>query len=104
MLKGLLEYGEDWEKELTRAIIIYNTTYHDTIRTTPSEKLMVESHPKVINAILPGWKNTVWKKGDPAFLLSSKNFSETILEINFQCLCEKLQSSLREVFLSCSEI
>ena len=72
ILKGLLEYGKDWEKELARAIIIHNTTYHDTIRTTPSEKLMVESHPKMINAILPGRKTTVWKKGDPAFLPFAK--------------------------------
>ena len=72
ILKELLEYGEDWEKELARAVIIHNTTYHDTIHTTPSEKLMVESHPKIINAILPGRTATVWKKGDPTFLPFAK--------------------------------
>ena len=67
-LKGLVSYGKDWEDELTRALLVYNGTYHGEIKTTPCDKLLSERHLPTTGTVLPGRSASTWKPGDREFM------------------------------------
>ena len=67
-LKGLLSYGKDWEDELTRALLVYNGTYHGEIKASPCDKVLTEQHSQVTGTILPGRSSSTWKPGDRGFV------------------------------------
>ena len=68
-LKGLLQFGTDWEDELTRAVMVYNNTYHEEIKMSPSDMMLVSAHSPTGMA-LPRKSNFIWKEGGPGFLVS----------------------------------
>ena len=53
-LKGLLSYGKDWEDKLTRALLVYNGTYHGEIKASPCDKVLTEQHSQITGTILLG--------------------------------------------------
>ena len=67
-LKGLVRYGKDWEEELTRALLVYNGTYHGEIKTSPCDKLLTEQHSQAAGTVLPGRSSANWKSGDLGFV------------------------------------
>ena len=49
-----MSYGKDWEDELTRALLVYNGTYHGDIKAAPSDKLLSEQHLPTTGTVLSG--------------------------------------------------
>lgn len=68
ILKGLInDQPEVWDKELARAVVIYNGTYHSELGQSPSQYLLSKSFN--INNNLPVDNNIIetWKEGHPKF-------------------------------------
>ena len=68
-LKGLLIYRKDWEDEVTRALLVYNGTYHGEIKASPSDKVLTEQHSQITGTILLGRSSSTWKPRDLGFVL-----------------------------------
>ena len=69
LLKGLIKDNRNnWDEQLTRALVTYNTTIHSELMTSPSEFLLHRAHE--CSQSLQVSKETIktWKVGNPKFL------------------------------------
>ena len=66
-LKGLTEQENKWDEVLSKAIMIYNNTYHSEIKCTPTDFLMNNSHET--SKLIPVDNETKdhWREGHPNF-------------------------------------
>ena len=58
---------EKWTSWLTRAVMIYNTTYHVALEKSPAEFLLQQSHAMVSSPILSTEERAKWREGNPSF-------------------------------------
>ena len=67
-LKSLQNRSNEWDKFLSKAILVYNNTKHSEIGLSPSEKIMTECHEK--GKILPisHEEQEKWQEGHPNWL------------------------------------
>ena len=65
--KSCYWYTFHWGNELTRAVMVYNNNYHEEIKMSPSELMLVSAHSPAGMA-LPRKSSFVWKEGGPGFV------------------------------------
>ena len=67
IIKSLVDDIADWDKVLTKSLIMYNNTYHSAIKATPSEFLMNNPY-NTRNSIPIGIEESeTWREGHPNF-------------------------------------
>ena len=66
-LKGLTEKENKWDEVLSKAIMIYNNTYHSEIKCTPTDFLMNNSHETSKQIPVDNETKDHWREGHPNF-------------------------------------
>ena len=81
LVRPLLNNINDWDLVISKAVHIYNNTYHSQLQKSPSQYLLQKSHN--LNPKLPVGEGTseCWKEGHPKFR-SFKIGQEVIKGIN----------------------
>ena len=68
LLKSLTTKANAWDQYLARAVFIYNNTKHSTIKMSPSELILSQSHDLNHSPLVPVDLNSNWIEGNPKFL------------------------------------
>ena len=68
MLRGLASCRGDWDLQLSRAVMIYNSTLHRGLDMSPSACLLTRAHEVPQVPVLPADVQDVWKEGHPRFV------------------------------------
>jgi hypothetical protein len=67
VLRGLSS-SEHWDRDITRAVIIYNSTKHRELGMSPSDYLLARQHEFADSPLLTNQQVSYWKLGHPNFL------------------------------------
>ena len=81
IIKALTTKVTDWDLTMPRAVMIYNSTYHAHLKTSPSEYLLRTLHE--VDPSIPVEREIInnWREGNPNFKSFSVN-QKVIKEIN----------------------
>ena len=70
LLKSLTTSMDEWDKYLSRAVLIYNTTKHSALHKSPSEFILTQSHNvgDITASLIPNSIEYNWNEGNPRFI------------------------------------
>jgi hypothetical protein len=67
-LKGIVaENNQSWHVALSKAIIVYNSTWHSQIKDSPSNFILHSSHPSNVSIPIDAGTVDTWKEAHPSF-------------------------------------
>lgn len=67
LLKGLNSNTSKWDDFLTKAIIIYNNSYHSQLKCSPADYLLKMEHPQSNQIPVDSEVSENWREGHPNF-------------------------------------
>ena len=68
LLKGLANSPTDWDNRLSKAVIIYNSTWHEEIKNTPGKYILQHAHVVANKPLVSKESREKWKEGNPNFV------------------------------------
>lgn len=68
LFRNLSTLQGGWDDDLTKAVIVYNSTVHSEHQMSPSQYLLCRKHDFVTSPSLPADEVSRWREGNPAFL------------------------------------
>ena len=63
LLRLKSEVPEDWLINLSRALIVHNSTLHSTLGQSPSQFLLLGEHKKEVLPLIPTQIRELWREG-----------------------------------------
>lgn len=67
IIKGLTDNNKNWDKVLTKAVVIYNNTLHSQIKMTSSDYIMNNAHVRGNKILMDENNQETWREGHPKF-------------------------------------
>ena len=67
-LRSIVTEPHTWDSNLSRAIIVYNNTFHSELKMSPVKFLLTKSHKTSMDIPLQSKITQTWKVGHPKFL------------------------------------
>lgn len=68
LLRNMSESPTSWDKEVGKAVMIYNNTRHASLGMSPAEFLLTKSHTVIDAPIVPRAEFSYWKPGHSKFV------------------------------------
>lgn len=67
LLRSLVNSPDNWDKMVTKAVIVYNHTVHAAIGMSPSDYVLKQVHDVTTEPVLESTIKKVWSDGHPKF-------------------------------------
>jgi len=68
LLRNMNSSADSWDSQISKAVVIYNTTYHVELQMSPSQYLLSKNHSTVSEPVLSSADTESWREGNPAFV------------------------------------
>ena len=68
LLRSLESSPNSWDDDLSRAVMLYNSTYHSELKMSPAQYLLTKAHDICNKPLLPTDTAGYWREGNPSFV------------------------------------
>ena len=68
LFKALADNTARWDKDLAQLVVIYNQTFHEELKSSPSQFLVQKPHNIEKGPLFDDETKNMWKRGHPNFV------------------------------------